>query len=192
MRYLQLIFVFVFIFIGLVNVIYRVAASNKAKRATADNSGKLSLKMKKVETLLPGEAREYKDQKINVEPEAGFTEEDVPEPDTSGLTAEAYMENPVLSDDAVAGISRISGVGRTPEHVMLKTDTSPVFERSIQPGEITEGPGALKAALTSGSNNSGMDIKRDQISAWEKIDNLSILKKAIVLSEILGPPKGDV
>lgn len=187
MRYLQLIFVFIFVFIGLLNVIFRVAASKRKKREQAGTSGNLPPKMKKVGTLIPGEAREYEDEKINAEPADGFTEAAVRGRDEAGLTSEADIEKPVLTGDTAAGSSRMPVTGQKPVSSLLKTDTSPGYERFAS--GMTERFGGLTA---HGSNMSGTDIKRDHITSWEKINKLSMLKRAVVMSEILGPPKGSV
>ncbi len=190
MRYLQLIFVFIFVFIGLLNVIFRVAASKRKKREQAGTSGNLPPKMKKVGTLIPGGVREYseyKDEKINAEPADGFTGAAVRGRDVAGLTTEAGIEKPVLTGDTVAGSSRTPVTGQKPVSSLLKTDTSPGYERFAS--GITERFGGPTA---HGSNMSGTHRKRDHITAWEKINKLSMLKRAVVMSEILGPPKGSV
>jgi hypothetical protein len=162
MRYLELIFVFVFVFIGVLNVIFRVAASKRKKREQASVTGNLPTEKKKAEALLPGETREYSEykvEKINAEPADDFTGAAVPGQDAAGLTAGSNIEKPVLTRDVAGGSSPRPVTGQISGSSLLTTET---------------------------------DIKRGQVSTWDKINKLSILKRAVVLSEILGPPKSSV
>ena len=73
---------------------------------------------------------------------------------------------------------------------MLKTETSPGYEH-LAPG-IAERFSSLNVVSAHGPDMDRTDIKRDKITAWEKINKLPMLKRAVVMSEVLGPPKGSV
>jgi len=195
MRYLQLIFVFVFVFIGLLNVIFRVAASKRKNREQALASGNLPSNKTKDNALLPSETREYSEnkvEKINTEPEDGFTETAVSEHDTAGLIPGSDAEKTVLTRDVAAGRSMGPVTGKPPVSSLLETEASPGPKRSEQPAEATWKIGSSTADSVNRPNISVTDQRPGKITAWERSNKLSVLKRAVVLSEVLGPPKSSV
>jgi len=195
MRYLQLIFVFVFVFIGLINVIFRIVASNRKKRGQSVAFGNLTSKKKKDKALLPGETREYSEykvEKIDAEPADGITGAAVPGLDTAGLILGSDAEKPVLTRDTAAGGPERPMTGQTQISSSLETETLPGYKRSPGSPEITERIDRLSTVSAQQPTISVKDQRQDKITAWERINKLSILKRAVVLSEILGPPKGSV
>jgi len=198
MRFGELIFILIFVFIGLINVIARVIASKTRKKKEAAGVQEKPSPKRATETLEISEIQEKeerarrgygevkgqlkglvekvaKSQGITVtkETEASREKERYEAPSPETLLAKE-SNRPEYSSD----ISSISEV----KHSRLESSTLP----KLKPG--------IKSRLTS---DAGFGVQqeipqkdRSQMSAWKKINKLSYLKKAVVLSEILGKPKG--
>jgi hypothetical protein len=190
-RYLELIFVLVFVFIGLINVIIRIAASKRRKQKEAGSARVLPEKKKTVEA-------DDHHPPISKKRAAVWS--------PPGISSEQSAASPGISSEQSAVSPGISP-GQRPEPSSIYTLKPPVREPEKEPEEepVKESEKDLSAgripgrsdkyvksadASTPGSGQLRTVEMRYQESAWDIINRLPPLKKAVVMSEILGPPKG--
>lgn len=160
MRFGELIFVFIAISIGLISVIARAIASKRKGKDEGAAPQERPSQKKAVETLPLTEFQGDENALRSVYRGESLYEEKTE--DLAGIERSPVSKEMAVSDNAD-----------------LKDDK----ELAERPS-----PGKLQVYV---QNSLGISQEgRVYISAWEKINQLSPMKRAIVLSEILGKPKG--
>jgi len=198
MRFGELIFILIFIFIGLINVIARVIASKTRKKKEAAGVQEKPSPKGATETLALSAIQEKEERARR-----GYVEE---KEQLKGLVEKVAKSQGITGTKEIeASREKERYEAPTPETLLAKESNRPEYSSDISTiSEVkrsrlesstlpTMKPG-IKSRLTS---DVGFGVKREipqkdrsQMSAWKKVNKLSYLKKAVVLSEILGKPKG--
>ncbi len=198
MRFGELIFILIFVFIGLINVIARVIASKTRKKKEAAGVQKKPSPKRATETLALSEIQEKEERARR---RYGGGKEQL-----KGLVKKvAKSQGITLTKETEASREKERYEAPTPETLVAKESNRPEYSSDIS--SISEVKRSRLESLTLPklkpkitrrlTSNIGFGVQqeilqkeRSQMSAWKKINKLSYLKKAVVLSEILGKPKG--
>lgn len=188
MRFSELIFVFLFVFLGLIGMIARIIASKRKEKGAGAAPQKRPVQEKAVETSPLTEFQGDENALRSVSKGERLYEEkteDLADVEESTVFQEmGVLDNADLKDDKELAERPSPGTilptMRTDEGGRLRDSTVRQNSQEISLG------GLVYVQNSRGISQEG----RVYISAWEKINQLSLMKRAIVLSEILGKPKG--
>jgi hypothetical protein len=183
MRYMELLFVLVFVLIGLLNVIFRIAASKRRKQAGPGGAS--------------GPERRPSQKTRAYEPETGLSEKTrayEPEPRKAAVFEEVSADRPSVGVSPGGTQAPETGTPSTLSHagphVIMPVKQAEQGSHSAWYPDMSGRAVKSAHAPTVMSGRVGFGGKVYKESAWDKINRLSPLKRAVVMSEILGPPKG--
>ncbi len=197
----ELIIIFIFILIGLINVIARIVAARarEKKRSTVSQKETSARQEVQEEPSIDLRAVKEKEQK-------GLQAEEESKRDFSQMierktAPEQFAAQPVLQEPATPGQS--VEAPKTDEFIpqrTIKREVSPlaetIKEEKLSMVESSALP-TLQVDLTDrllthmGYGEYGKIEQRERKmgAGWKKINSLPTLKRAIILSEIIGKPK---
>jgi Na+-transporting methylmalonyl-CoA/oxaloacetate decarboxylase gamma subunit len=210
MGFAEIFFIFIFILIGLINVIARIIASKRRKEKEAQVQGA-------VQQEKPSQKQTYRaEQQIKIPPPPL---KEVEMQDTENAVTAYREKDEILTSilersdlTPTMGLKEKEEAQKT-EHIPLHpAEALPVTElkevhvpediTSIKDVKVTNLDEstlptlevASQDQILSGSQLSTRDSEKQPLkkaeSTWKKINTLTYLKRAVLLSEILGKPKG--
>jgi hypothetical protein len=169
-RFVELIFILIFVGVGLINVIARLIMSNakKKKRALSTEDQTVSSAVPVAETVEQPSSR------------GGGKIPEVEAVTRSGIM-NVYEEGRKKVQEAIFREEAYPAEKKEPENAsyMSKNEraTEGPFIRRMKAPTVEEKPAPVKQEVKTSSG-------------WQRINSLPPLKKAVILSEILGKPKG--
>ncbi len=169
-RFVELIFILIFVGIGLINVIARLIISSAKKKKQA-----LSSKTQEVYSAVPpGEA---------VEQHASAGGGEIPEDEalTRFEAVNVYEERRKKIQEVIIREEEPREEEKEPESASYMNKSERVTQRPFV---------RRMKALTGEDKPVPVTQEVKTPSGWQKIDRLPPLQKAVILSEILGKPKG--
>lgn len=171
MRFGELIFLLIFVGVGLINLIARLIMSNARKKKQALSA--------KTQAPSPG-AKETK----AVEQPAGRGASDAGEVEIVSRTESLR----ILEEGRRKIQEAIFREKESREEVSVEEGS--IMDMSAMNREIQKPIVREKTALTYRASPAPPTQKGKTTSGWQKINRLPPLKRAVILSEILGKPKG--
>jgi Na+-transporting methylmalonyl-CoA/oxaloacetate decarboxylase gamma subunit len=198
----ELIFIFIFILIGLINVIARIVAvrAREKKRSAASQKETPARQEVQEEPSIDLRAVKEKEQKVLQAEEERIR--DFSQMRERKTVPKQFAAQPELQEPAPPGQS--FEAPKTDELIpqrTIKRELSPLAEKikeeELSMVELSALP-TLQVDVTDrllthiGYGEYGKSEQREHKmgSGWEEINRLPTLKRAIILSEIIGKPKG--
>jgi len=198
----ELIFIFIFILIGLINVIARIVVvrAREKKRSTASQKGTPARQEVQEEPSIDLRAVKEKEHKVlqaeeerirdfsqmlerKTAPKQFVAQPELQEPATPGQSFEAPKTDELIPQRTIKReVSSLAETIKEEELSMVELSALPTLKVDVKDRLLTN----------IGYEEYGKIEQREHkiSSGWGKINRLPALKRAIILSEIIGKPKG--